>query len=116
MTGRKKPILPPLVVGRHTHGDFCLNSYEIRCSAGDYQRGEHGYYVQQVKGRLIARFPFSQDTQELGRDIGGEQRANAQLLVAAPVMLSVLKTLRPSACGVAAIYIDAAVALAEAKP
>lgn len=74
-----------------TPGPFVISSYEFRGFAGGHRYGEAGLYVQQIRGRMVAYFPMSQEAQERARDIAGEMRANANLLVAAQPVLAALR-------------------------
>lgn len=86
MTQRGKPS-PAMIDLIHTAAPWGFESYELHQVIGDHQNGEHGLFVYQRQGRLIARFPFSPAQLEFNRDTSGEQRANATLLVMAPEML-----------------------------
>lgn len=74
-----------------TPGPYAMISYEVCGSSDGHRYGERGYVVRQVRGRELARFPFSQESRELARDVQGEQRANAALYVAAPVLRDALR-------------------------
>ena len=111
------------MIHSHSPGPYVMNSYELHMVVGDVRDQEHGYYVQQLRGRLLARFPFATNGPLRGDDVAGQQRANALLYLAAPDLLSVVKRLtaltRPSVVDVvpAELWVEAqaAVALAEGR-
>jgi hypothetical protein len=90
----KKTAADP--VARYTQGEWAFNSYE---TFSEGKPGERGYYVVQVPGRLIARFPFGESgTAERTRDVEGEQRANVHLFLASRKLLEALEQINLMAC------------------